>query len=209
MMTLLPIAVDLPDPVAEAAARIWLDLRGAGLRSFVVTGCRGGEGATTFTEALGRAANHLDGKRVLLIDANTLSADLTLLRLRADPAAQATEIAPFAHRTALAPGIDLAVGRAGPGRHLPPERELAVLRDQALQSHDLVIWDSAGISQSLDTRRLIGVVGSVVLVTQSDVTRIDQLSTAVNEVAALSARTIAVIRNRSGRNPLSISAVQH
>jgi len=204
MRALLKDPADLSDPVAEAAARVWLDLRGAGLRSFVVTGCWGGEGATTFSEALARAANHLDGKRVLLIDANPVSADLTA-RLGVSAAPDA---APFSQRVTLAPGLDLAPGQGAPGLHLPPEPDLAQLQDQALQSHDLVIWDSCGISRSLDTRRLIGVVGNAVLVTNSDVTRVDQLSTAVNEVAALSARTIAVIRNRAGRNPLSVGAVQ-
>ncbi len=204
MMASLKDAADLSDPVADAAARVWLDLRGTGLRSFVVTGCWGGEGATTFTEALGRAAHHLDGKRVLLMDANPVSADLTA-RLGGGATA---DKAPFSQRVTLAPGLDLAPGRVGPGLHLPSEPDLVQLQDQVLQSYDLVIWDSCGISRSLDTRRLIGVVGSAVLVANSDVTRVDQLSTAVNEVAALSARTIAVIRNRAGRNPLSIGAVQ-
>lgn len=190
-----------PDPVAETAARVWLDLRRHSLKSLVVTGCRGGEGATTLAEALARVAQQIDGRRVLLIDANPIAPDLSS---RLAPGADCEDPAA---RITIAPGITLCPGLAA-GSVLPPDAELTRFQDQAQKAHDLLIWDSRAISLSLDTRRLIGLVGLVVLVTQSDVTRADHLAAAMNEIAALSARPLAVIRNRAGRTPFSISAVQ-
>lgn len=203
------------DPLAEAAARLWLDLRRAepDLRSLVVTGCRGSEGATALSNALAHAVIKLEGSRVLLIDADPATAGLTralgvgdvvgLQQLRDANDDFAPLLVP------LGQGLDLlpaGQGAGGAGASLPPDRILQDLQKRASLSHDLLIWDSRAITASVETKRLVGMVGRAILVVESDVTRIDHLTASLNEITALKATTLAVLRNRAGRRVLSIGA---
>ncbi len=202
-------SLTLADPVAETAARVWLDLRVAvpDLRSVVVTGCRGGEGATTFAASLARAAQQLDGKRVLLIEANVFAPALAArLSLPAPKAAWCEEANPLGLVASVTPGFDVLPSPARRGLRLPADGLLADLRDKALKSYDLLVWDTRAVSASLDTKRLIGIMGRVVLITESDATRVEHVSAALNDIQALQARAVAVIRNRAGRNLLSLRA---
>jgi Mrp family chromosome partitioning ATPase len=191
----------------DACAHIWIDLRHAwpGLRSLIVTGCGGGEGVTSIALALGRAAHRLGSSRVLLIDAAPSANGLTARHapsggrgIRQFRDAE-TDLQGLVRP--IGPGLDLLPLGAGGKSILPPDEDLKLLQERALQSYDLVIWDVPPITGSVEVKLLITLVGNVALVAETDRTRSAQVSAALDQIRALSAQPLAVLRNRAARAP--------
>lgn len=194
------------EQLLNEAARLLADLgRTDSERSFLVTGCAGGEGATTLALALARAANRIGEGGALLIDADFVDPALSRLadaagkdglrQLVKAPASYAGSV------VSMAGGLKvLPAGRDGAGMaELVRSGALATLLAAVLEHYRFVFWDSHALGMSPDTGALLAVVPGVLLLTESDVTRMDHLTSRLNEIANAGARPMAVLRNRAGR----------
>ena len=192
------------DAAIEAAA--WLlrtDLAQLGLRSVAVSACGRGEGATTIALALASAAARIDAVRVLLIDADpagglskyTGVGGPGLRDLSAAPAELPAGLKEILPRLDLMPNGSAATALVD----LQASGALVALNRLALEKYDLVVWDTAPVGECMDTRILLGTVKDVVLVTETDHTRISAVATAVREIESLNARVVSAVRNRTER----------
>lgn len=195
------------EQLLNEAARLLADLgRSESERSFLVTGCAGGEGATTLALALGRAASRAGENGALLVDADFADPALSRLadaagkdglrQLAKAPASYAGSVVSMAGGLKLLPA-----GRPGGAgmAELVSSGALATLLAAALGSYRFVFWDSHALGASADTGALLTAVPGVLLLTESDVTRMDHLTSRLNEIANAGARPLAVLRNRAGR----------
>ncbi len=197
--------------IVNDAARLLADLgRGEGRHSFLVTGCVGGEGATTLAIALARAARKLNGAKALLIDADLAKSGLTRLAGSMEKAGlrQLRDKPDLYPNAVIQVGSDLDILPAGskPGAgmsELVAAGALEALLSAAFRDYRYVFWDTHALGRSADTGLLMTVVTGVILVTESDVTRMDHLSSRLAEIANARAHAVAVLRNRAGRRPFS------
>ncbi|MBX3568067.1 MAG: hypothetical protein KF914_08420 [Rhizobiaceae bacterium] len=197
----------------DEAARLLADIRrNTETRTLLVTGCAGGEGATTIAIALARAAARRELEKCLLVDANFARPELTRLAgaagrsglrdLKHDPSGVHGLVA------ALADGIDvLPVGTAPtPMSELVASGAVAGLIEAALAKYGLVLVDGRGLTGSGDTGLLLAAVPDVVLVTRSDVTRMDHFTASLNDLSDAGAYPVAVLRNGARRGWFSTAA---
>ncbi len=202
--------------LGNEATRLYEDLRHnfPATRSALITGCNGGEGATTLSLALAIAAHRLDDARILLIDADFAKSALSRLvggagaeGLR-DLGENPGEFT--GHLIRIDDGISVLPAGRQPMEMADLKRDgtLQALLDAALVSHDYIFWDTEAINGSANTKILMGVVPDVILATESDRTRMDHFSACLHEIASLRARVLAVLRNRAGRRAFSMGADQ-
>ncbi|MDN5785903.1 cellulose synthase operon protein YhjQ/BcsQ [Pseudorhodobacter sp.] len=193
------------DKLQDACAQLWLDLRHAAatLPSLIVTGCGGGEGVSTIAFSLGGAALRIGSSRVLVIDAspssNGLSETLASGSGRGLRQFQVSDPDLIGLIKPIAAGYDLLPIGAGGRATLPSDQDLSLLQARALESYDVVIWDVPPVTDSIEAKRLITLFGNVVLVTETDRTPCAQVIAALDEIRALSAEPLAVLRNRAAR----------
>ena len=201
--------------IQKEASRLLADIGRAheDMRSFVVTGCIGGEGATTMCIALARAAGSDANARALIIDADFATRDLTRLadadgknglrQFRSDRSTYADLVVSLGNDLNILPA-----GGAG-GLEMPElvrSGAIEELLELALRDYHFVFWDTRALGKSPDAGLLMSVVPNVLLVTESDVTRMDHFTSHLNEIANARATTVAVVRNRAGRWPFSVGA---
>ena len=194
------------DTAIEAEAwllRTDLARRFQGVRSVAVTACGRGEGATTIALALASAAARIDAGRVLLIDADPAGGLSTRAGVRGpglrDLSAPAAELP--AGLTEILPQLDLVPkGSAATVLvDLHASGALMALHRQALEKYEFVVWDTAPVGRFADTKILLGTVTDVVLVTETDHTRMSDLAIAIREIESLNARVVSAVRNRTQR----------
>ncbi len=202
--------------LGNEGTRLFEDLRHnyPSVRNMLLTGCNGGEGTTTLSLALAMAARKLDDARILLIDADFADAALSrsigagdaegLRDLGDNPGDYTRHLIRLEDGTSVLPAGRLPVDMAD----LKRDGTLQALVDAALVSHDFVFWDTEAINGSANTKILMAVVPDVILVTESDRTRMDHFTACLHEIASLRARTLAVLRNRAGRRAFSMGADQ-
>lgn len=194
----------------DEAQRLRVDLarRFADRRNIVVTGCIGGEGASTVALALAGAAKVVDGMRVLVVDANPEGRGLTALA----GATRAKGLRNVAPETVELPVIDrdwgtgVALLPSGQGKSLAEfvaEGGAERVAARAAKTYDLTIWDTGPVCRIADTKVLLSRLPDTIVVTQSDRTRLSDFAMAVREIATVDAHIIAVVRNRAGRLPFS------
>jgi Mrp family chromosome partitioning ATPase len=159
---------------------------------------------------LARAARKLDGTKALLIDADLATSGLSRLANSANRTGmrQLPEKPDLYPHAVLQVGSDLDILPAGsePGAgmsELVAAGALETLLSAAFRDYRYVFWDTHALGRSADTGLLMTVVTGVILVTESDVTRMDQLSSRLAEIANARAHAVAVLRNRAGRRPFS------
>jgi Mrp family chromosome partitioning ATPase len=174
------------------------------LRDFLVTGCAGGEGASTVAVACATAAKRIESARVLLIDADLENNSLTnswglggrdgLQQIGESGAAYSQFCATVAN------GIDLLPSGSRMTGHMvdaEANRVFQALREQSTNDYDMVIWDTSPISKSAETRLIAMTVPNIVLVAQSARTQLSQFARSLEEIRRLGIAPVAVVRNRA------------
>lgn len=208
------------------ATRLFADLQRnfPRTREILFTGCAGKEGVTSLAVALARAAVQSRRARVLLVDANfaprnTGLTDLvqgnktTGLRdlMQPEDGTDRSEQNLLATAVKLDHNIDVFThGNATSVEmaDLDNSSMLEKLRRQALEAYDFVFWDVDSINFSPDAIVLLSVIQKVILVVESDVTRIDHLNSSIAEIRQIRAELLAVLRNRAGQRAFSVGADQ-
>lgn len=192
--------------LSDDAALLLADIRRArpDLRDLLVTGCAGGEGASTVALALASAAQRIENARVLLVDADPEKSSLTnswglggrggLQQIGEGKPAYSQFCATIAN------GIDLLPAGSRAAGHLvwgSANGVFQALREQSTKDYDLVIWDTSPISRSAETRLIAMNVPNVVLVAQSARTQLSQFAKSLEEIKRLGTAPLAVVRNRA------------
>ncbi|SDD53974.1 cellulose synthase operon protein YhjQ/BcsQ [Ruegeria marina] len=212
-------ASQIPDLHSDAS-RLFTDIRRnfPATRQFLVTGCNGGEGVSTLCLALGRAAHRIQNANVLLVDANFRTRGLSSLvhnmatRGLCDLPTAPTETPEqevLRHTVEFEPGVSI-LPRGDSADADAIDLQSRGILDKVIAAasarFDITIWDTDAINISSDTKVLATRLPDIVLVTLSDVTRMDHLTSSLREISTMRARPIAVLRNRAGKRPFSIRA---
>lgn len=201
--------------VLDEASRLFAEIRRThdDMRSFLVTGCVGGEGATTFAMALARGATATGAGKALAIDADFVARGLTKLAQAEgrDGLRQIDKAGVAIADLVVAAGDGVAVLPAGRDSGatmagLVGSGALAAFIDTALRDYRYLFWDSHALGRSADTGVLMTAVPNVILMTELDATRIDHFTSCLNAIANASATPVAVLRNRAGRHAFSVGA---
>ncbi len=198
------------------ASRLFSDMRRnyPESRSLLVTGCSGKEGSTTLSFALAIAASRIENAKVLIVDANFFKPTASsLMKAAKKPGLRNIMDAPENYADYLVEFQEnIQVLPAGQGKtemiDLMRSGALQALQNSARFVFDFVIWDTRAINISASTKILLSVVPHVLLVTESDRTRMDHFSSSLHEIEGLKAQLIAILRNRAGRRAFSAGADQ-
>ena len=172
-------------------------------KSLLFTGLSGGEGASTLARAMATGVATFDLVRVLLIDADFVSRQLTLAEnlgdaegLRDWQPGQPLPVRPLR----LASGVDLLPC----GRNVQTNMSMLVASGQikelvreASKAYELVIWDAPPLMTMPETRMLVPCVDGIVLVVLSGQSRLDEFVKASDEITAVNGRLAGVVRNRA------------
>jgi len=146
-----------------------------------------------------------ENERILLVDANVRNPQLHNL-LGVEPVAGLCEWdgknRPDYH---VLPGLSnvslLPAGQAGngPGFWAGHTRNLKALAQRTREEFDFILWDSAPVTSYPDAKTLASEVDGVLVVVESDKTRMDHLDYLREQMTAAGAKFIGAIMNRSGR----------
>lgn len=209
------------------ATRLFADLQRnfPKTREILFTGCKQGEGVTSMAIALSRAVVRQKSARVLLVDANfnQRNAGLTkwahgieerglrdLLPKQGQDPAKADAVL-FKSGIKVSDGVEVfprGVASAVEMADLENTGVLNEFRKQALDAYDFVFWDTASINFSPDAKILLSEVNDVILLVESDVTRLDHFTSSIAEINQVRANLLAVLRNRAGHKAFSVGADQ-
>lgn len=208
------------------ATRLVADLQHnfPGTREILLTGCAGKEGVTALTIALARAVVRRSKARVLMIDANfdphnrglthlvkgvEKKGLLDLILPTKDAEMESADL--LSSTLALEPGIDVLTRGVALSVELADfdtSSKLEKFREQALRNYDFVFWDVESINFSTDSKVLLSAIKKVILVVESDVTRMDHLNSSIAEIKQTHAQLLAVLRNKAGQRAFSVGADQ-
>ena len=212
------------DNLQNESTRLFADIlrNFSNVQSIVVTGCENGVGVTSLCIALARSVARLRHAKVLVVDANFRASTLTktanangakgLRDLVAGGAAFGAErldladfVVPFGSDIMILPvgtktGIEMV--------DLDSAGVLGALHEKLTAEYDFILWDTDTVNHSTDTKVLMANVPDVILVTQSDETRIDHMVSSLNEIKSLKRRLVAILRNQAGRTFLGVGADQ-
>ena len=188
----------------EEFHRIAEKLRPRTAPSIVVAGVSGGEGVTTVALNLAYALAVAEKSRTLIVDANLRSP--ALHRLLGVPIETGVSdwdgITEPKYRQAAA-SSNLWFLTAGAKRESIPWQQcrglVTALRERAMASFDVVFFDAPPIGPYPDALALARVCDGVVLVAESDETKLKAVSYAREQIADVGATILGIVLNRGGR----------
>ncbi len=206
--------VEVSDPLLGPAVRAaWLQLERADLeaplRSLAVTSPATSNGKTTLSTALGAAAARA-GKRVVLLDADTQRAGLTLALGPFEPPAMALalrgtgQLERSLHEGPV-DGVRVLPTDVRPADVAEMRRMLPDLLERLREQCDLVVLDCPPL-QDEDARSVVAMAQGVLLVVAVG-TALQEVTDAVSVVAALQLRLVGTVLN-GGRAPSRASGYQ-
>jgi Mrp family chromosome partitioning ATPase len=179
-----------------------------GPRSILVTGPSGGEGATTAAAMLALAVTERQDSPTLLVDANLRAPRLhTLLGLAVSPGLSdwSGEGALPCQPVQAYPNLSFLPAGTGAGDETMPAlgrghaARLAAAARCARDEFAWAIWDTSPSLRFPDAIALAPLVDGVLVVVESDRTRIDHLVEFRDQLRRTDARLLGVVMNRSGR----------
>lgn len=174
-------------------------------RSLMITGVSGGEGCTSLAASLALSMLHPPPPRgVVVVDANLLRPALhevfgvSLEEGLLDWSGHG----PLRFRSASG-SVGLSTLSAGRRTHKAlSSAQSALFRgalDQARASFDIVILDSAPVTQAPETAYLGSLVDGILIVVEWDRTKIDALAFVKEKLERAGGRVVGAVLNRSGR----------
>ena len=197
---------ELPPKVMEEMRRVCGELHNQkSARSILLTAPAAQAGTTTITACLGLSLAEHENERILLVDANVRNPQLhKLLGVELTPGLCEWDAKNRPDYHAL-PGLTnvflLTAGKAGngPGFWAAHTRDLKALAQRVQQEFDFILWDSAPVTSYPDAKILASEVDGVLVIVESDKTRMDHLDYLREQMTAAGANFIGAIMNRSGR----------
>ena len=173
-------------------------------RSIVVAGVAGGEGSTTIALNLAYAFAAGQGKRTLLIDANLRHPSVHRmldLPLQDGVADWDGVSEPKYQQTSVAESLFVLTAGTNHEESAGPQWRSVVsrLRERSRGSFDVVVWDAPAIASYADSLSLARAADGVILVAESDQTKLAALTFACQQLEGVGATVLGVIVNRSSR----------
>jgi succinoglycan biosynthesis transport protein ExoP len=173
-------------------------------RSIVVAGVAGGEGSTIIALNLAYAFSAGESKRTLLIDANLRHPALHRmldLSLQGGVTDWDGVSEPKYQQTAVSASLFvLTAGSNHEGSVWQQWRDVVSrLCERTRNSFDVVVWDAPAIAPYADSLSLARAADGVILVAESDETKVAVLTYAREQIEGVGATLLGVIVNRRGR----------
>ncbi len=197
---------ELPPKVLEEMRRVCGELSSLeSTRSIMLTAPAAQAGTTTITACLGFALAEHESERILLVDANVRNPQLhKMLAVESAPGLCEWDAKNRPNYHALPDASNVFVLPAGKAGHGPGfwaghTRNLKALARRVKQEFDYILWDSAPVTSYPDAKSLASEVDGVLVVVESDKTRMDHLNYLREQMVAADAKFVGAIMNRSGR----------
>ena len=190
----------------EEFERIVLSLLSADAapRVVLVTALARGEGTSTVAGGLARAVLEVTDKRVLIVDGNFLNPTIhRAFDLKISPGLRDWSSGPPPIQSAQLPHGEIAVLTAGNGpvreRHKQRINLYRQFLEETVNLYDLVIWDSAPLSDTRETLALAQLTDGALVVLEADRSKVGRLKFLKNELDRIDVPILGAVFNRSGR----------
>ena len=196
-----------PEYLVDEIRRLALELRmrHPTLRSLLIIGPSGGEGASTVASLYAAVLADMSGGAIGLVDANLRAPSLhKVFGISAAPGIREWD-ATQPHRGLHTVGRSrLSVMPAGHGgstllQVFNQSGRLDALGECMRRSFEMVVWDAPPQTLYPDATLLLPHIDGVLIVAEADATRTDVLCQVSEQLAMVGARVVGVVLNRTGR----------